>query len=124
MLKTASLGVSHLGSEAATAHFTRRVKLYEDGTPRTKHVTTNHLIEIDESAAVVCRRDFRVGLNRLAPNAIERADHADRDGGVAALRDPRGRSHGGRRRRDEDPRVSGTGPTGAVATAAPGGSLH
>src|SRR2546428_4289 len=33
------------------------------------------------------------------------ADHADRDGGATALRDPRGRPHGGRRRRHQDPEV-------------------
>src|SRR3989441_198637 len=36
----------------------------------------------------------------------DRADHADRDGGAAALRDPRGRPHGGRRRRHQDPEVT------------------
>ena len=32
----------------------------------------------------------------------DRADHADRDGGAAAVCDPRGRPHGGCRRRHED----------------------
>ena len=34
-----------------------------------------------------------------------RADHADRDGGEAALRHPRGRPHGRRRRRRQDHRI-------------------
>ena len=46
---SASLGVRHQGREAVTKHFSGRVKLYADGTPRTKHVTTNHLIEMDDS---------------------------------------------------------------------------
>src|SRR5438034_1211935 len=37
----------------------------------------------------------------------DRADHADRDGGRAALRDPRGRPHRRRRRRDPDQEVRG-----------------
>jgi hypothetical protein len=45
---SASLDVHHRGAPAVTEHFSNRVKLYSDGTPRTKHVTTNHLIEIDE----------------------------------------------------------------------------
>ena len=45
---SASLDVHHRGAEAVAQHFSNRVKLYADGTPRTKHVTTNHLIEIDE----------------------------------------------------------------------------
>ena len=36
----------------------------------------------------------------------DRADHADRDGGGAALRDPRRRPHGRRRRRHQDPEVA------------------
>lgn len=47
---SAALGVHHRGAPAVTEHFKARVKLYADGTPRTKHVTTNHLIEIDEAA--------------------------------------------------------------------------
>ena len=39
----------------------------------------------------------------------DRADHADRDGRGAAVRDPRRRTHGGRRRRHQDPGV--VGPT-------------
>src|SRR5437879_5664269 len=35
----------------------------------------------------------------------DRADHADRDGGAAALRDPRGRPHGGGGGRYQDPEV-------------------
>src|SRR5437667_388897 len=40
----------------------------------------------------------------------DRADHADRDGGATALRDPRGRPHGGRRRRHQDPEVRTEAP--------------
>src|SRR2546427_24105 len=36
----------------------------------------------------------------------DRADHADRDGGAAAVRDSRGRPHGGRRRGHEDLEVT------------------
>src|SRR5947209_8368300 len=36
----------------------------------------------------------------------DRADHADRDGGAAAVRDPRGRPQGGRGRHHQDPEVT------------------
>ena len=42
------------------------------------------------------------------------ADHADRDGPGAAVRDPRGRAHGGRGRRHRDPRVAGRTAIDAV----------
>jgi len=36
-------------------------RLYEDGTPRTKHVTTNPVIDVDEDAgAATCRSYFTV----------------------------------------------------------------
>jgi 3-phenylpropionate/cinnamic acid dioxygenase small subunit len=35
--------------------------LYEDGTPRTKHVTTNAIIDVDEDAGTAtCRAYFTV----------------------------------------------------------------
>ena len=49
------------GPDALTAMFTSTTRRYEDGTPHTKHVTTNCIVEIDERAATAtCRSYFTV----------------------------------------------------------------
>ena len=49
------------GPDALTAMFTSTTRRYEDGTPRTKHVTTNCIVEVDEdSASATCRSYFTV----------------------------------------------------------------
>ena len=41
--------------------FTSTTRRYEDGTPRTKHVTTNCIVEVDEDAGTgTCRSYFTV----------------------------------------------------------------
>ena len=53
---------------AEVAQYLRMVRLYDDGTPRTKHVTTNLLIEVDAAAgAATCRSYFSV-LQGVAPD--------------------------------------------------------
>lgn len=49
----ASGAVLATGGEAAVAHFQSIVKVHDDGTWRTKHVTTNPIVEIDGEAATV-----------------------------------------------------------------------
>lgn len=46
------------GREAALAMYTKSTRLYEDGTPRTKHVTTNIIIEVDETANTATARSY------------------------------------------------------------------
>ena len=49
------------GPAAVTAMFTSTTRRYPDGTPRTKHVTTNLIVEIDEDAGTAtCRSYFTV----------------------------------------------------------------
>jgi SnoaL-like domain len=49
------------GAQAVESMFTSTTRLYEDGTPRTKHVTTNLIIEVDEAAGTgTCRSYFTV----------------------------------------------------------------
>lgn len=38
------------GSDAVEAFYRSMVRLYDDGTPRTRHVTTNVSVEVDPSA--------------------------------------------------------------------------
>ena len=40
------------GAEAVLATFTTMVRKYPDGTPRTKHVTTNLMVEVDGDTAL------------------------------------------------------------------------
>jgi len=47
------------GGDAAVAHFGRLVKVHPDGTWRTKHVTTNAIVELDEDGAS-CRSVYTV----------------------------------------------------------------
>ena len=49
------------GPDAVTAMFTSPTRRYEDGTPRTKHVTTNCIVDVDEDAGTgTCRSYFTV----------------------------------------------------------------
>ena len=49
------------GHDAVVDMFTSTTRRYPDGTPRTKHVTTNLIIEVDEDAGTgTCRSYFTV----------------------------------------------------------------
>jgi ketosteroid isomerase-like protein len=51
--------VAAKGAEAATALWTGLVKRYDDGTPHTRHTTSNPVIEVDGDTAV-CLSSFVV----------------------------------------------------------------
>lgn len=44
------------GADAVAAFYRSLVRLYDDGTPRTRHVTTNPIIEVDADAGVATSR--------------------------------------------------------------------
>ena len=46
------------GADAVTALFTSTTRRYPDGTPRTKHVTTNLILEIDDEAGTAAARSY------------------------------------------------------------------
>jgi len=49
------------GRGAVLAMYRAAVRLHEDGTPRTKHVTTNAIIEVDDDAGTgTARSDYTV----------------------------------------------------------------
>jgi 3-phenylpropionate/cinnamic acid dioxygenase small subunit len=49
------------GAEAATALWSGMIKRYDDGTPRTRHVTANPVIELDsDHHRATCRSSFLV----------------------------------------------------------------
>jgi 3-phenylpropionate/cinnamic acid dioxygenase small subunit len=47
------------------------VILYDDGTPRTKHVTTNLAIEVDEDAGTAVSRAYFTALQALPDLALQ-----------------------------------------------------
>lgn len=51
-------GGTYRGSAAVLEVLSRLVILYADGTPRTKHVTTNLVIELDEVSAGATARSY------------------------------------------------------------------
>jgi 3-phenylpropionate/cinnamic acid dioxygenase small subunit len=51
-------GGSYRGSAAVLDVLTRLVILHADGTPRTKHVTTNVVIDADETAGTAAARSY------------------------------------------------------------------
>jgi hypothetical protein len=46
------------GRQAVTALFTSTTRRYPDGTPGTKHVTTNLILDIDEMAGTAAARSY------------------------------------------------------------------
>lgn len=51
-------GGTYPGSAAVLEVLTRKVVLYPDGTPRTKHVTTNLIVEVDDAAGTATARSY------------------------------------------------------------------
>jgi hypothetical protein len=86
------------GREAVTAMY-RGVRIYPDGTPRTRHVITNEVVEIDEAAGTaVCRYYITVFQQTddfaLAPVWANRyEDHLRQVGGRWRIERRRGFAH-------------------------------
>jgi SnoaL-like domain len=53
------------GSEPVQQIFETMVRRYDDGTPRTKHVTTNLVIDADEDAGTATARSYYTVLQQL-----------------------------------------------------------
>ena len=58
-------GASVSGPDAIEKMFRNMVIVYDDGTPRTKHVTTNVIIEADEEAGTAVSRAYFTVLQAL-----------------------------------------------------------
>ena len=59
------------GHDAVVAMFTGTTRRYPDGTPRTKHVTSNCIIEVDEAIGIgTCRSYFTV-LQQVGPLPLQ-----------------------------------------------------
>src|ERR1043165_2768514 len=59
-------GAAVRGAEAVRRLYAATVRLYEDGTPRTKHVTSNTIVEVDEEAGTATARSYFTVLQQLA----------------------------------------------------------
>jgi ketosteroid isomerase-like protein len=53
------------GRDAIEKTFRALVRVYDDGTPRTKHVTTNISVEVDEAAGTATSRSYVTVLQAL-----------------------------------------------------------
>ena len=59
------------GPEAIERMFRAMVIVYDDGTPRTKHVTTNVAIEVNEEAATAISRAYFTVLQAVPGLALQ-----------------------------------------------------
>ena len=59
------------GRDAIEKMLTDNVIVYDDGTPRTKHVTTNLDIEVDEAAGTAVSRSYFTALQALPGLALQ-----------------------------------------------------
>ena len=59
------------GGEAIEKMLRANVIVYDDGTPRTKHVTTNLAIEVDEDAGTAVSRSYFTVLQALPDLALQ-----------------------------------------------------
>jgi 3-phenylpropionate/cinnamic acid dioxygenase small subunit len=53
------------GADAVRQLYTATVRLYADGTPRTKHVTTNVIVGVDDAAGTATSRAYFTVLQQL-----------------------------------------------------------
>jgi 3-phenylpropionate/cinnamic acid dioxygenase small subunit len=59
------------GGDAIEKMLRDNLIIYEDGTPRTKHVTTNVAIEVDEEAGTAVSRSYFTALQALPNLALQ-----------------------------------------------------
>lgn len=52
------------GAEEVRALYERTTRLHQDGTPRTRHVTTNVTVDLDESAGAATARSYYTVLQQ------------------------------------------------------------
>jgi 3-phenylpropionate/cinnamic acid dioxygenase small subunit len=57
---TADQGGKWVGAEGVQSMYDTTTRKHEDGTPRSKHVITNHIVELDSADEARCRSYFTV----------------------------------------------------------------
>jgi len=64
-------GGRYEGTAAVRDVLRRAVKLHDDGTPRTKHVTTNVVIEVDGAAGTALARSYFTVFQATATRPLQ-----------------------------------------------------
>lgn len=59
------------GAEPMLALWRANVKLYPDGTPRTKHIITNPIVEVDEVAGTATCRSYYTVIQQAEGQALQ-----------------------------------------------------
>jgi SnoaL-like domain len=59
------------GSDAIVEMARKTLRTYEDGTPRTRHITTNILIEVNEAAGTASSQSYYTVLQSLPEFALQ-----------------------------------------------------
>jgi len=60
-----------IGGRTVSATFGEGIILYADGTPRTRHLVTNMIIEVDEEAGRATARSYNTTLQQVPGRVIE-----------------------------------------------------
>ena len=63
--------VSYTGSDAVQSTMEHMVRRYDDGTPRTKHVTTNLIIEVDDGAGAATAKSYFTVLQQVGDHPLQ-----------------------------------------------------
>lgn len=64
-IRAAGDGPPIRGAEAVQQVYAATVRLYGDGTPRTKHVTSNVMLQLDEAGGTATARSYFTVLQQL-----------------------------------------------------------
>jgi 3-phenylpropionate/cinnamic acid dioxygenase small subunit len=64
-IRAAEHGPAIRGAEAVRQLYVASVRIHADGTPRTKHVTTNVMIDVDETRGTAAARSYFTVLQQL-----------------------------------------------------------
>jgi 3-phenylpropionate/cinnamic acid dioxygenase small subunit len=62
---------SFIGRDAVRAMYASATRLYDDGTPRTRHVTTNIMIEVDDEAGTAASRSVYTVFQRTESLSLQ-----------------------------------------------------
>jgi 3-phenylpropionate/cinnamic acid dioxygenase small subunit len=58
-------GAETVDSAELLAYWKRRIIIYDDGTPRTKHLITNPIVEVDEASGTATCRSYYTVMQKI-----------------------------------------------------------
>ena len=76
LLADATIGLEAMadglrGREKILGLFSSTIQMHEDGTPRTKHVTTNILVKVDDAAGTATARSYFTVLQQATGQGLQ-----------------------------------------------------